>query len=211
MFVLEAVFAIHVHTQIACTFSTWSKLLNNTYKRHTKQETLNPEELTTFKWHLCKELATKRDYFQHINGNLRHNETVQCMFVGCAFECNVYSTFNTHQCRKHNPHSLKDFKASAVISSGHLHQSDNSVDGPEETVDTDYEFDDTVGVDLPKSIEEKLLLKLEILFRFQSQLLMRSFLNFTAFVMGKDAVLNIKYRIFTRHKSSWICSIPKSQ
>lgn len=82
------------------------------------------------------------------------------MFVGCAFKNDVYSTFNTHRCRKHNPHSLKDFKASVVISSGELHQSNNSVDRPEESVDTDYEFDDTV-VDLPKFIEEKLLLKLE--------------------------------------------------
>lgn len=62
-----------------------------------------------------------------------------------------------------------DFKPIVVSSSGHLHQSDNSVDGPAESVDTDYEFetlsgDDTVGVDLPKSIDEKvacILLKLE--------------------------------------------------
>lgn len=106
-------------------------------------------------------MATKIDYFQHINGHLRHNETVQCMFVGCAFKNNVYSTFNTHRCRKHNPHSLKDFKASVIISSNQLHLSVNSTDGPEETVDTNYEFDDTVGVDLPKSIEDKLLLKME--------------------------------------------------
>lgn len=159
------------YTDCPCTFSTWSKLLNHTYKIHAKQETPKPEELTTFQCHVCscKELATERDYFQHINGHLRHNETVQCMFVGCTFESNIYSTFNTHRYRKHNPHSLTDFKPIVVSSSGHLHQSDNSVDGPAESVDTDYEFetlsgDDTVGVDLPKSIDEKvacILLKLE--------------------------------------------------
>lgn len=154
-----------------CTFNTWSKLLNHTYKSHGKQQTPKPVEGSTFQCHVCscRELATERDYFQHINGHLRHDETVPCMFRGCTFKTNVYSTFNTHKNRKHNQHSLKDFKANIVSTSGQLHQSDNSTDGPTESVDTDHEYEtlscgDVAELHLPHFIEEKIaciLLKLE--------------------------------------------------
>lgn len=63
-------------------------------------------------------------FFQHINGHLRHSETVHCVFVGCTFKTNVYSTFNTHKNRKHNQHPIKDFKVSIISTSDQL-QEDN--------------------------------------------------------------------------------------
>lgn len=114
------------YTDCPCTFNTWSKLLNHTYKSHGKHQGPNPVEGSTFQCHVCscRELATERAFFQHINGHLRHDETVPCMFVGCTFKTNVYSTFNTHKNRKHNQHSLKDFKAN-VIRTSQLRQSIN--------------------------------------------------------------------------------------
>lgn len=90
------------------------------------------------------------------------------MFVGCTFKTNIYSTFNTHKNRKHNQHSLKDFKANIIRTSNQLHQSDIE-DGSTESVDGDYENEtlgsgDAVELHLRNLIEEKiacLLLKLE--------------------------------------------------
>ncbi|XP_035848765.1 uncharacterized protein LOC118493311 [Sander lucioperca] len=90
------------------------------------------------------------------------------MFVGCTFKTNVYSTFNTHKNRKHNQHSLKDFKAN-VISTSQLRQSINCADGPTESVDADNENEtlscgDAAELYRPNCIDEKIgciLLKLE--------------------------------------------------
>ncbi|KAF3851433.1 hypothetical protein F7725_013205 [Dissostichus mawsoni] len=145
------------YTDCPCTFDTWSKLLNHTYKSHSKQQTPKPVEVPTFQCHVCscRELATERDFFQHINGHLRHDETVPCMFLGCTFKTNIHSTFNTHKNRKHKEHTLKDFKANVVSTS--------------ESVDTDHEYQtlscgDAAEINLPNLIEEKIagiLLKLE--------------------------------------------------
>ena len=156
------------YTDCPCTYNTWSKLLNHTYKSHAKQTTQKPLEVSTFQCHVCscRELATERDFFQHLNGHLRHNETVPCVFLGCTFKTNIYSTFNTHKNRKHNQHSFKDFKANVVCASSNLHQLDNSAD---ESIDTDHEYKtlscfDPEELQLTNFIEEKIaciLLKLE--------------------------------------------------
>lgn len=94
---------------------------------------------------------------------------VPCMFLGCTLKTNVYSTFNTHKNRKHNQHSLNDFKAYVVSTRGQLNQSDNSAVEPTEFVDTDHEYDtlscgDAAEIYQPNVIEEKIaciLLKLE--------------------------------------------------
>jgi len=118
----------------------------------------------------CRELATERDFFQqHLNGHLRHNETVPCVFLGCTFKTNIYSTFNTHKNRKHNQHSLKDFQANVICTSTNLHQLDNSAGGLTESIDTDHEYETLSCYDLAELhptnfIEEKIaciLLKLE--------------------------------------------------
>lgn len=33
-----------------------------------------------------------------------------CLFKNCSFSTSIYSTFATHKHRKHNNHSLEDFK-----------------------------------------------------------------------------------------------------
>lgn len=150
------------YTDCPCTFNTWSKLLNHTYKSHGKYEGPNTVEGSTFQCHVCscRGLATERAFFQHINGHLRHDETVPCMFVGCTFKTNVYSTFNTHKNRKHNQHSLKDFKAN-VISTSQLRQSINCADEPIESVDADNENEtlscgDAAELFQPNFIDDKI-------------------------------------------------------
>ena len=68
MCALGAVFAIHVHTQIAHARLVHgvSFLITHT-KIHAKQETPKPEELTTFQYHVCscKELAAERLFSTH--------------------------------------------------------------------------------------------------------------------------------------------------
>ncbi|XP_034087444.1 uncharacterized protein LOC117556249 isoform X1 [Gymnodraco acuticeps] len=91
------------------------------------------------------------------------------MFLGCTFKTNIYSTFNTHKNRKHRQHSLKDFIANVVSTSGELDQSHSSAVGPTESVDIDQEYEtlscgDASEIHLPNLIEEKIaciLLKLE--------------------------------------------------
>lgn len=113
--------------------------------------------------------SNRKRFFQHINGHLRHNETVPCVFLGCTFKTNIYSTFNTHKNRKHNQHSLQDFQANVIRTCTHFHQSDNSADGLTESADTDHEYEtlscgDVAELHLPNFIQEKIacvLLKLE--------------------------------------------------
>lgn len=99
------------YTDCPCTFNTCSKLLNHTYKSHAEKPTSNSLEMSTFQCHVCscRELATERDFFQHLNGHLRRNEKVLCVFLGCTFKTNVYSTFHTHKNRKHNQCSLMKY------------------------------------------------------------------------------------------------------
>lgn len=129
------------YTDFPCTFNAWSKLLNHTYKSHAKHPTPKPLEASTFRCHVCSCRETERDFFQHLNGHLRHNETVPCVFLCCTFKTNIYSTFNTHKNRKHNNHSLKDFQANVIRTSNNLYQLDSSADGLMESIDTDHEYE----------------------------------------------------------------------
>lgn len=154
------------YTDCPCTFITWSKLLNHTYKSHAKEPT--SLEISTFQCHVCscRELSEK-DFFQHLNAHLRRNETVPCVFSGCTFKTNVYSTFHTHKNRKHNQHSLKDFQANLICTN--LNELDDSVDVLTDSKHVEHEYetlnqDDFAEINLTNSIEEKIaciLLKLE--------------------------------------------------
>lgn len=83
------------------------------------------------------------------------------MFKGCAFKTTIYNTFHTHKNRKHNPHTLNDFKAEVVTAVGRLQESDTSVtDDVSCAPDTDVESETDVDKhassieDLPKVIEQ---------------------------------------------------------
>lgn len=96
------------------------------------------------------------------------------MFEGCTYQSNIYGTFNSHKNRKHNPHSLKDFKAGVVKIS--VQSASPADDAPTSSADIDDCFSDADSVvdnseDLPEVIEKKLgslLLKLENIFHVPS-------------------------------------------
>ena len=138
---------------------------------HPKQNSQELLELSTFRCTLCtcRSLSTEKDYFIHIGTHLKSNETVTCMFMGCSFKTNVYGTFHSHKNRKHNPHTLKNFKPGVVTTNP------VSSDSPEEDA---YHLDDSAveadpacsstDVDLNKNLPEVIeqsfaaaLLKLE--------------------------------------------------
>lgn len=112
----------------------------------------------------CRELSTENIFFQHLNAHLRRNETVPCVFLGCSFKTNVYSTFHTHKNRKHNQ---QDFQANLICTN--LNELDNSVDVLRDSKHAEHEYeapnqDYFVEISLTNSIEEKvvfILLKLE--------------------------------------------------
>ncbi|KAL2095439.1 hypothetical protein ACEWY4_010158 [Coilia grayii] len=105
-----------IHTDCPCSFKTWNALHIHLSRFHHKDNFQESSELSTFTCHLCAccDLHTERDYFVHIGTHLRSNETVTCMFSDCSFQTNIYATFHSHKNRKHNPHTLKDFKPGIV-------------------------------------------------------------------------------------------------
>lgn len=131
------------------------------------------------------------------------------MFIGCTFKINIYSTFNTHKNRKHNQHSLKDFKANIIRTSNQLHQSDIE-DGSTESVDGDYENEtlgsgDAVELHLPNLIIEKiacLLLKLENIVHTPKAVIdeILSELHYILSTVSLPVMRNIVSDIFQSHK-----------
>ncbi len=160
------------------TFTSWKNLLSHTYQTHRKPTA--HAQVTTFLCQRCgcKELLTEKEYFIHINQHLKQYETITCMFEGCTFQTNIYGTFNSHKNRKHNPHTLKDFKAGVVKLTAQSNESGSLV-GDNQSSSADIDFDtlsdadsdvDT-SEDLPKVVEQKIasnLLKLENIYHVPS-------------------------------------------
>lgn len=153
------------------TFKTWNSLcihLSRVHKTHTSQEQI---PLSTFSCPVCtyNDLASERAFFLHLNGHLRSNETVQCVFIGCSFQTNIYATYQSHKNRKHTPHSIKDFKLAVVKPAEDSEdlQDDILVDDETCTVDATVSVNqcsDSEVLDLSKIIETNFaaaLLKLE--------------------------------------------------
>lgn len=85
------------------------------------------------------------------------------MREGCTYQSNIYGTFNSHKNLKHNPHSLKDFKAGVDKVSV---QSTPVDEGPTFTPDIDGRLSvadegTCSGIDnsedLPEVVEKKLI------------------------------------------------------
>ena len=80
------------------------------------------------------------------------------MFEGCAFQTHVYGTFKSHKNRKHNPHSLSDFKAGVVkvtvqsASPENRPKSSANIDDSQSDADSDIDYSE----DLPEVVEKKL-------------------------------------------------------
>ena len=173
-----------IYVNCPCTFRTWTGLRTHVYKAHSFQPTQTALNSVTFKCEVCgrSDLSTERDFFVHIGTHLRSCETVGCVFIGCSFQTNINSTFNTHKKRKHHPHTLQDFKTSVI-------KFVNPVEGPvaSDGVGTGYPADvsfdeveaETVTVkeigaveNLPEVIERKIaaiLLKLEHIFHIPAK------------------------------------------
>lgn len=153
------------------TFKTWNSLcihLSRVHKTHISQEQI-PLSIFSCPLCACSHITSERTFFLHLNTHLRSNETVQCVFTGCNFQTNIYATYQSHRNRKHNPHSVKDFKPGVVKLVGDSEElQDEILEGEDPcTVDATVSGDqssDSVELDLSKIIETNFaaaLLKLE--------------------------------------------------
>ncbi|XP_028455078.1 uncharacterized protein LOC114569461 [Perca flavescens] len=157
-----------IYPDCPCVFKTWNSLLTHLSRNH--NNTLKQSDIfTAFSCHLCgcSELGTEHDYFVHISHHLKNNETVTCMFKGCEYKSNVYSTFKSHKSRKHGLHSLVDFKDGVVTRTGEpdVSNSEEFCDESQSDIDLDK------SKDQPEIIEQKIaavLLKLENIFHVPS-------------------------------------------
>ena len=153
-----------------CTCKTWKALLTHLSKCHPTQKSPQEDSFSAFKCHICNnnQLSTETDYFKHIGTHLRNRESVECVFNDCSYKTNIYGAFNTHKWRRHNPHTIHDFKTGIVdgpvgssaveesFESGATVQSDDDI--------TSEELTNEEPRNLTQSIEVKLasvLLKLE--------------------------------------------------
>ena len=86
----------------------------------------------------------------HIRHHLKNNETVTCVFKGCEYKSNVYSTFNSHKSRKHSLHSLLETCLAGTEEPG-VSNNDDCVDSQSDYGELD-QFKDQ-----PEIVEKKLL------------------------------------------------------
>lgn len=158
------------HTSCPCNFKTWNSLHIHLSRVHPKQSTQDQQQLVIYSCNLCQcsDLPTERGYFLHIGTHLKSNETVTCMFEGCHFKTNIYGTFHSHKNRKHNPHTLKDFKLGVVTTSASsLGSSEDCEPSVRQEIESGSVFssrDEDVGRTFPEVIERyfaAVLLKLE--------------------------------------------------
>lgn len=106
---------------------------------------------------------SEKQYFEHLNNHLRKFEAVACVFKNCNFSTNIYSNFATHRHRKHQSHTLEDFKTEVLKS-----QPNEPMFAQDETcVEESLELWDGEPQELSQDIKEKfghLFLKLESMF-----------------------------------------------
>lgn len=106
---------------------------------------------------------SEKQYFEHLNNHLRKFEVVACVFKNCNFSTNIYSTFATHRHRKHQSHTLEDFKTEVLKS-----KPNEPMFAQDETyVEESLELWDGEPQELSQDIKEKfghLFLKLESMF-----------------------------------------------
>ncbi len=163
-----------IYPNCPCVFTTWNSLLSHLSRNH--ENTLKHSDIfTSFSCHLCgcSELGTEHDYFVHIGHHLKNNETVTCMFKGCEYTSNVYSTFKSHKSRKHSLHTLRDFKHGVVQGTSVAETEEPGVSDSEEFSNESQsdDIDLDKSKDQPEIIEQKIaavLLKLENIFHVPS-------------------------------------------
>ncbi|XP_058637761.1 uncharacterized protein LOC131543945 [Onychostoma macrolepis] len=158
-----------LHLDCPCSFKTWTALRTHLSRYHTQDEDRKPEVILSLKCVLCSSIYTnEKEYFQHLGNHLKSHETTECVFIGCAFKTNIYGTFFTHKSRKHNPHSLEDFKPDVIgkhqtlPNETDLIVSDQTCEdtGPNQSTESSKEIIRTIG---------SLLLKLESVYNVSSK------------------------------------------
>ena len=98
-----------------CSFKTLNALRTHLSRYHAEEGPKAQGVIHSFTCVKCStKYTTEKEYFLHLGNHLRSHETVECVFVGCTFKTNMYGTFITHKSRKHNPHSLDDFKPDVI-------------------------------------------------------------------------------------------------
>lgn len=139
----------------------WTAFRTHLSRYHTQDEARKSEVILSLKCVLCLSIYTsEKEYFKHLGNYLKSHKSTECVFIGCALKTNIYGTFFTHKSRKHNPHSLKDFKPDIIGKHYSLQKepdlivSDNNCEdsGPSQSIDASEEIIRTIG---------SLLLKLE--------------------------------------------------
>lgn len=161
-----------IYPDCPCIFKTWNSLLTHLSRNHSNA--LKHSDKVTFSCQLCgfSEHGTECDYFAHINHHLKNYETVTCMFKGCEYKSNVYSTFKSHKSRKHSLHSVVDFKDDVVRGNFVADTAEPGFSDNEEFCNTGQsDVDLNPSEDQTDIIEQKLaavLLKLENIFHVPS-------------------------------------------
>lgn len=161
--------ALEVGNSVPCldydcpgSFKTLSALCTHLWRYHTEYEAKGPGVVLSFTCVICSaKYPTEKLYFQHLGNHLKSHETVDCVFVDCAFKTNIYGTFIMDKSRKHNPYSLKNFKSNVI---GEYQPLPNETD---DLVSGDDHFENTSinpPVDILNEIQQRIcsvLLKLE--------------------------------------------------
>lgn len=151
------------HVSIMTVLRSWGALRTHLSRRCS--QTIKPGHLLSFTCVVCNSCSfdNERHYFEHVGRHLKRFETVPCVFQGCGYKTNIYTTFHSHKSRKHNPHSIDDFKTSV------LHQYQNEPDESTDSFEVENNCDSVAKdeEDLHNIIIQRLgllLLKMECIF-----------------------------------------------
>lgn len=92
-----------LYQQCICTFKSFNALKVHLSRSHS-QVTSEKDDVQTFNCQVCEFNAScsENDFFTHLRKHLKLMQKVQCPYLDCDFETNVYSTFNTHKSRNHD-------------------------------------------------------------------------------------------------------------
>ncbi|XP_056336525.1 uncharacterized protein LOC130247306 isoform X1 [Danio aesculapii] len=143
--------------ECVCTFKTPGALKSHLYRVHTNFD--KRTEQATFNCDLCDyhNVCCEKVFMQHLGTYLKRNKTVQCPFLHCNFQTNVYVTFHSHKSKHHKTQTASDYKSSVVTVS--RRDSDNSPDSTSECFeDTSHKEIESEAdeVDVDQILEKKL-------------------------------------------------------
>lgn len=137
-----------LYQQCVCTFKSFNALKVHLSRFHS-QLASEKDYVQTFNCQVCefKEPCTENEFFTHLRNHVKLMQKVQCPYLDCDFETNVYSTFNTHKKRNHDQkYSTSSLQFKPGIA-GLLHGTEESTSVPAEDV-TRLEEEDLTDADV---------------------------------------------------------------